>query len=480
MRSISLISAIAFLITLLMAGPSPAGSDPELKALKKELKAQGPAAIMRDDFPFKSGNGNSLVSPTRYHNSVKLLGEGETAFEERFRLISEARESILIQTYIFTGDFIGKKTAELLKERYRDGLDVRLVVDAYTKFVYGTRMMYRDMEYSGVKVGGYEPVIFVGWSGKEMLSVDEINMRFHEKYMIVDDAFAIVGGMNIADEYARWGTDPGDKWRDQDVLLSGPVVADIRDAFEKNFEFFMQRRKAREELLKPVWYRAWWRKVLEVFKPRDKADADRPGPKVEGWQDDDAAVRFMRSRPREDETYIFQTYRFLIKSAKQKIIIENAYFVPQKRIQRDLIRAAERGVDVTIITNSEATNDVYQMQPIVRHCYLPLIQAGVKIYEWQGETQGKGSLHSKFAIFDDQISVIGSYNIDPRGEKLNSEDAVVIQSYKVAAALEDYIDERDMPISKRIGLGQAQLWRDPSGLQGKFKLMFGKTFEEWY
>jgi cardiolipin synthase len=123
---------------------------------------------------------------------------------------------------------------------------------------------------------------------------------------------------------------------------------------------------------------------------------------------------------------------------------------------------------------------VFQMHPLVRHSYYPLIKAGVKVYEWQGIVKGHGSLHSKFAVIDDRICIIGSYNLDPRSKILNSEDAVLIYSEKAAFELATFVIEEDIPRSKLISLEKAKEWRNPKDLGRQFQLLFALALEDWW
>jgi putative cardiolipin synthase len=414
---------------------------------------------------------------------VLLLCRGDNDFAIRHKLLKKSHRSILIQTYIFSNDPVGRKVGKILKKKRSRGLDVRLIIDAYTKFKPADRLLYYDLERSGVDVAGFEPIYFSGMSETSVFWVDEVNQRFHEKYFIVDDFAAVVGGRNIADEYANYGNDPENQWRDQDVVLTGPIVQDVRNAFEENHQFFIEREETRPALISPPWWRRLWNKISSR-KPDIKRRKDSPESRSEfkflEFTAEDVPARFLRSRPRLNETYIYQAYIYLIRSARRSILIENAYFVPDKDLMNALADAAGRGVDVRIITNSEETNDVFQMQPITRHSYLPLIQAGVRVYEWQGIIPGHGSLHSKFAVIDDEISLIGSYNLDPRSKFLNSEDVVLIYSEEFAGKLVQFVRDHDLAHSELISLEQARKWRNPQDLAEQFKLIFSLTLEDWW
>jgi len=447
-----------------------------------EFPPIGPAAIFGDGFSFFHPGGAAdpvSIPPTRCGCGVKLLSRGEDSFFWRDLMLKAAESSIRVQTYIFTADKTGRHVADRLIRKRRHKLEVRLIVDAYTKFKFSDRRMYANLELEGVSVMGYEPIYLLGVINKSILNVDEVNKRFHEKYWVIDDRAAFLGGTNIADEYARQGRDPENMWRDQDVLLTGPVVSDVAAAFDQNYLYFKERRMLRLPANRPsLWARLWWA-LSRTGPPPEEPGVSRALP-VGEMTDPRAAVRFIRSRPREREDFIYQAYLFLFQSARESILIENAYFVPNGPIIEALKQARARGVDVTVITNSMATNDVEGMQPVTRYFYLPLMEAGVSIYEWQGDHPGHGSLHSKFAVIDGRVSVIGSFNLDPRSIYLNSEDVVLIDSEKAARELEAYAREVDMKNSARVSMEQAKKWRDPQDVRQRFRLMFGMALEDWY
>ncbi|HUT53956.1 MAG TPA: phosphatidylserine/phosphatidylglycerophosphate/cardiolipin synthase family protein [bacterium] len=467
------------LLAVIFAVPSLS----EPAAPPEPFPSSGILSIFRDDFPFFSPDGEVSpvsVPPARLGCGVKLLNRLEDNFALRFRLLEQARRSIKIQTYIFTGDEVGHRVADALVQKQRGGVDVQLIVDAYTKFHSEDREMYLDLEKKGIAVLGFEPVYLLGTANHQVLSVDDVNKRFHEKYWVIDGHAALLGGTNIANEYARYGDDPDKKWRDQDVLLTGPVVADVAAAFDSNYEYFLARREHRLPTNQVEWWVKLWWKIFRKAPPPPAAPAAPAALDVGELTAADVPVRFIRSRPRFHEDYVYQAYLHLLRNARQDILIENSYFVPNHAFTNSLLEAARRGVEITVITTADSSNDVPGIQPLIRYSYLPLMEAGVKIYEWAGDHPGHGCLHSKFAIIDGQVSVIGSFNLDPRAVYLNSEDVVLIASQQVAGELREFVDTVDLPASHEVTLDQAREWHDPKEVSAKFKLYFGIALEEWY
>jgi phosphatidylserine/phosphatidylglycerophosphate/cardiolipin synthase-like enzyme len=472
--------ALAASLALAVLIAVPSFSD---QAAPEQFPSSGILSIFSPDFQFFSPDQEvSPVSapPPRLNCGVKLLCRLEDNFALRFSLLDQARRSILIQSYIMTGDDIGHQVADALVKKAREGIDVRLIVDAYTKFHREDRAMYLDLEKKGVAVLGFEPVYLLGSYDRQYLSVDDVNKRFHEKYWVIDGQVALLGGTNIANEYARYGDDPDKKWRDQDVLVTGPVVADVAAAFDSNYQYFLKRRQSRLPTNQVEWWvRLWW-KITGKTPPPPGNPPEAAPLEVGPLTDENVPVRFIRSRPRFHEDYVYQAYLHLLSHAQKSIIIENSYFVPNHAFTNSLLEAAARGVKITVITTADSSNDVPGIQPLIRYSYHPLMEGGVKIYEWIGDHPGHGCLHSKFAIIDDQVSVIGSFNLDPRATYLNSEDVVLIDSEKTARELTQFVETVDLANSREVTRQQAEEWHHPEEISSKFKLQFGIALEEWY
>jgi putative cardiolipin synthase len=423
------------------------------------------------------------LPPAREGNEVQLLINGEAAFAARHRLLSEAKRSIYVQVLIFKADTTGRALADALIARKKadPSMDIRVIVDAYANIQdVGAQLMYTRMKNAGIEVEGFE-AFYLHWLNE--LNLDDWlagNKRYHEKYWIIDGEKAVVGGMNIGDEYARCSTDPALIWRDQDVLIAGPIAGDVERAFLDNFAHFKAIKAAKPVAFNSDAYWALYRKLpggkalLERAlsaqqKVRDtledaKTWADCDGRPVESPRLDDVTVRFVRSRPRTGEQHIEQLYLDLIGSAQTRVLIENAYFVPSPAMVDALAAAAQRGVQVQVINNSRATNDLPPVTIAGRLRYLKLVDAGVEVYEWHGERFGEGTLHAKHAVFDERVSIIGSYNLDPRSLRLNSEDVVVIVDARIGAALWEYGQTKDLPMAERVSREQALAWADPAQL----------------
>jgi cardiolipin synthase len=144
-------------------------------------------------------------------------------------------------------------------------------------------------------------------------------------------------------------------------------------------------------------------------------------------------VRVVQSNPEIDGLVgtTDKLYLRAIETAQKSITIENAYFLPPPELREALAAAAKRGVDVKVMTNSKASNDMGFVSDAARHFYDDLLEAGVKIYEKHG-----GTLHSKTATFDGQYSIVGSVNLNGRSKNTDAEVAVAVQDEGTARQLE--------------------------------------------
>ncbi len=464
-------------------------------------------------------------------NWVALLPNGEISFSMRIKTIMAADTSIRIQALTFQGDESGLYIAQILKYKRAQGLDVRVFVDALSNQNYQTKKMYFDLQQHGIMVEGYE-ILGLEWlnetsfgsSDPFVRSVDP-NKRFHEKMWIVDGetdhGIAIVGGLNIGNEYFRIDfSNPSRYWRDQDVIIRGAVVQDIVAAFDRNYKY-LQTLKKKRGIADADRYWNSTKDVLDELGNWDmtKGLFDAFGKLKMSYETDarlkqrvayiaelpfrpiykPARCRFFQNRPRLEESYITQAYLKLIQDAKKEILIANAYFVATEPLIDAIKDAARRCVKIVIITNSLETNDLPEITIIGRSHYTQLLEvnqeaavkecpsgtAGVQIWEWQGRKAGtiersQGTMHSKYAVFDRTVSLVGSHNLDPRSERLNSETAIICESKPLAKQLTDFFEQNDLSFSKRITMETTKKHEIPSGTAHWLRKQFGKLFEDHF
>ena len=440
---------------------------------------------------------------------IAVLPNGDDSFAARIQALKNADTSIRIQALIFTGDESGLYIAELLKEKKAQGLDVRVIVDAMSNPGPQTQWMYFDLKQHGIEVEGYE-TFYLQWLNEMPVAshdaADEItnpNKRYHEKMWIIDGktdhGVAVVGGLNIANEYFRIDPqNPSRYWRDQDVIVKGDVVKDMVATFERNFEYFLKIKESRGIFNTNIYWEAT-RKVMENTTKVDMNHItdERLNENVRELADkqlelkyETAKCRFFQNRPRFGETYIEQAYLKSIKAAQNEILVGNAYFVASAAFVETVKEAARRCVKVIILTNSPETNDLPMLTIVGREYYddilavndEPAVQAcdggGVQIWEWQGRRtnateQSEGTIHAKYAVFDRRISIVGSYNMDPRSRTLNSESAIVFENEDLSRQLADMFYENDLDFSKKITLQDTQAFSESADAVYQLQKEFG-------
>ena len=443
---------------------------------------------------------------------IAMVAGGEDSFATRMRMLASATRSIRIQALIFTGDEAGLRVAEVLKEKRRQGLLVHVIVDGASNLSLQTQWMYFDLKQHGIEVEGYDalglqlvnelPIPFVS-------SNQDPNKRYHEKVWIVDagtpNAQAVSGGLNIANEYFR--VDPADVpryWRDQDVVVRGAVLADLTAMFDRNFAHFKQLKAERGGGTDAAWEAtlAILRRTGTPAIPfTQREDLRRAVAALEARpasRDFKAArCRWFQSRPRLRESYIQQAYLKLLEGAKREVLIANAYFVPTASIKLALQRAALRCVRVVVLTNGAKTSDTPGMNLLGRGHYADLLEvntsagikacpnrdAGMEIWEWRGRRAGdpqptQGLMHSKYVVVDRTLSLVGSYNLDPRSESLNSESAIVYENPELTEQLARTFLDQDLVTSRRISAEEAARFERPDALLQRLKMKLAGLFED--
>jgi cardiolipin synthase len=381
----------------------PRGQPPQLQGAHGPLSAaQSQAVLARlaargqptDIFERHLALEEAIVgSPLTTGNQVLLLQDGPATYRAMLAAIAGARDHIHMETYILEDDEIGRQFAQALIDKQRAGVQVNLMHDSVGSF-NTPAAFFKRLTDNGVQVLDFNPVnplaTRVDW---------ELNQRDHRKLLIVDGRIAFLGGINISSVYsggsARRGAPArpaGPAWRDTDLQLRGPVVAE----FQKLFLAAWAQQHG-PVLLPRIWY---------------------PPPETAGRQ----VVRAIGSSPEEPFSLIYATLLSAIASAETSVHLTNAYFAPDPQLMAALTAAARRGVDVTLIL--PAKTDSWLVFHVGRGYYAELLQAGVRIFERRDVI-----LHAKTALIDGVWATVGSTNLDWRSFLHNHElNAVVLGS----------------------------------------------------
>lgn len=388
-------------------------------------------------------------------NAITLLINGRSSFRRRFDLARRARDKIWLQTLLYYDDETGNQLADILIERAQGGVDVRVISDDAFSFSRKSGI-FRKLENGGVKVLINNPLL------QHPLKA---NFRSHQKMFVVDDEVAIVGGMNIANDYAM-GEIQEYGWRDNDVEARGPVVARISDLFESNWEALT---------LDKDWEKGQPEKK-EVKKKQEKApilphrETLIPGPLPWYFSVPPAfsnvRVRFVKTFPitsKDDD--ILDLFTAYMKVCQKEVNFESAYFIPTPGLKKAIIDACKRGVKVKILTNSVESNNHPNAGYAGRANYEEVMNAGAEIYEWRGAQ----TLHSKVSWFDGFAVTLGAYNLNSRSNSLDSEDVIAIEDRRVSQLMKKVLD-KDFSRARKVTFDDLNRWRSTFGERLKLDL----------
>lgn len=378
-------------------------------------------------------------SPLTTGNAVQLLLDGPATYRAMFAAIGSAKDHINLETYILEDDEVGQSFAQALINKRQLGVQVNIIYDSVGSF--GTSPDYfKKLTDSGIQVLEFNPVNPLA-SRKSW----ELNQRDHRKLLIVDGATAFLGGINISSVYSggsskksrQADTDSRLAWRDTDLQLQGPVVAE----FQKLFLETWAKQKG-----SPL-----------------TAGNFFPPPRSPGTQ----LVRAIGSSPSEATSQIYATLLSAMASAKTSIHLTNAYFAPDPQLLATLEAAVARGVKVKLILPS--VSDSWLILHAGRGYFERLLRAGVQIYERRGVL-----LHSKTALIDGVWSTVGSTNLDWRSFLHNDELNAVILGVDFGHQMQAMFD-KDLAASHLITLEQWQ--KRP--LDVRLKELFARIWEYW-
>ncbi len=378
-------------------------------------------------------------SPLTTGNEVLLLQDGPATYRAMLAAIEAARDHINMETYILDDDEVGQRFAQALMAKQQQGVQVNLIRDSA-----GTRgtpqAFFDELAATGIRVLEFNPlnplVARKAW---------ELNQRDHRKLLIIDGRTAFLGGINISSVYSggsfsqksRTRPDGSLAWRDTDLQLRGPVVAELQKLFIATW----QAQKGIPLASK------------DYFPPLENA----------GRQ----VVRAIGSSPEEPYSLIYATLLSAIANAETSVRLTNAYFAPDPQLLAALEAAAANGVDVKLILPSQT--DSWLVFHAGRNYYERLLRAGVKIYERRGVI-----LHSKVALIDGVWATVGSTNLDWRSFLHNHELNAVILGTEFGNQVQAMF-AKDLAESDAITL---ERWQQRS-LDLRVKELFARAWEYW-
>jgi cardiolipin synthase len=320
------------------------------------------------------------VFPPVSGNGVEVLIDGAEVYEAIERAVSTARHHVHLLFYMWRADATGRRLLEAVVGAARNGVQVRVLCDAVGSWSLSQGFLAPLVDAGG-RVAFFMPTRFL----RRSLTV---NFRNHRKLVVVDGRVGYTGGVNIGNEYTK-------NWRDLGVMLSGPVVAQLQEVFADDWFF-----ATGENLAAADFFAASGARVPEGEQPQ------------QAWTE--AVCAIVAGGPDTRFSTTHDSLFIAINRARRRILITTPYLVPGPAMLAALRTAAFRGVDVQLLV--PRTSDVPFTYLAGRSYYPDLLSGGVRVFEYL-----KGTLHSKLWLFDDDLSVVGSANLDTRSFRMNFE-----------------------------------------------------------
>jgi len=358
-------------------------------------------------------------------NRARLLNNGDAFFPAILEAIRRAQHSVNVELYIFAKGRIGEEVTEALCAKARQGVAVRVLVDAVGSRTGG---LDQRMTAAGVKFRRYKPVTIP--------TITKTGDRTHRKIVTVDGRIGFTGGFAVDDRWLGNARHPGE-WRDVVVEVEGPVVHQLQRAFCENWLY-----ATGEVMDGPAQF--------PVLLPVGDLQAQTVG------------------SSRTSQLSLAKLHYYLpIQAARERIWIANAYFLPDRDFRRALSAAARRGVDVRLLLPGRHT-DLKTVRYASRYDYRPLLEAGVRIFEYRPTM-----MHSKVMVVDSQWTSIGSINFTARSMKAQAEANLAIYDGDFARGVEAVL-EQDFRQSEGLDLA---VWRR-RGLCDRLKESYFRLYKD--
>ncbi|MBA8760687.1 cardiolipin synthase [Staphylococcus coagulans] len=348
------------------------------------------------------------VSFLSENNHVKTFTDGHALFEKMKQDLKAAKTYIHMEFYILNLDGLGKSVLEILKDKAKEGLEVKLLYDAVgSKQLRKSKL--KDLTEAGVEVEAFfhaKIIPFVNF---------RVNNRNHRKNVVIDGDIGYVGGFNVGDEYLGLDEKMG-YWRDTHLRIQGDGV----DALQLGFIHDWNSQVADEYQLD----------YSERYFPENAR------------KDGQVAMQLGLSGPNRDWPQLEFAYLKMIMNAKSTIYMQSPYFVPDVGFVNALRIAAKSGVDIHLMIPNKPD------QPFVHWATLTtvalLMYEGVNVYTYEN-----GFIHSKMMVIDGEVASVGSANMDARSFKLNFEVNALIYNQDIAESLISAFKE-DLKVSKQL------------------------------
>lgn len=364
---------------------------PELRKGESFIPSPGAASLLEASELVERAYTRASGAPLVEGNAVRLLKDGAANYAAWFAAIRAARKAVFFENYIIEDDEVGGELAEALIDRAGAGVKVRMLHDWLGSLAGATRRYWRVLAAAGIDVRRFNPPRIdspVGWL-----------CRDHRKTLSVDGEVAFVTGVCVS---RRWLGNPArgvPPWRDTGIEIRGPAIGDVERAFAE------------------VWKAAGGNIPAEELS--DPAALPHVG---------DVSLRVVADVP--SKARLFRLDQLIASAAKRTLWLTDAYFVGFTPYVQALCAAAQDGVDVRLLVPS--TSDIMLVGAFSRAGYRPLLEAGLRIFEWNGSM-----LHAKTAVADGRWARVGSSNLNLASFISNYEIDVAMEHVGLAREMEE-------------------------------------------
>lgn len=365
------------------------------------------------------------------------MPSGSESFAKRWELIDAARSSIDLVTFSMMRDSTSYRMRDALLEKLRQGVSVRIVIDDAVLHTTFSSSIINALANAGAETVRYHRVFRDLMPNlREKRRIHQVvskvkyklKRRFHEKYMVVDGRQAILGGINWGNKYAFGGLKPK-AWRDTDVYLTGPVVADVERQFIKSF-FLYQAMESEYHARNEAGFdrEGHYEEARRHAADHIEQNREKYFPPLSPTGDE--RIRYIPNKP-YDESFLPITQAFLamFRQAREYIYWGCHGIRPPRIVAETLAEAVERGVEVRLITNSRKSSRTLMawglfgfMYSDCSHYFRWLVERGIRVFEWQKP----GAFHSKNLVIDGVVGSVGSYNIAEGSTFHHTESNVVV------------------------------------------------------
>ncbi|EDY85113.1 hypothetical protein VDG1235_4748 [Verrucomicrobiia bacterium DG1235] len=330
-------------------------------------------------------------------NTTRFLPKGTDAYDVLIDSIQSAKTSIDITTFILSHDAVGRRVIKELSKKAKEGVEVRLLLDAIGS--WGKKTLYMlDLEKAGGRIERFMPVFPISFPGAT-------NLRNHRKIAIFDKSSAIVGGRNIGREYMGPTPSKG-RWTDFGVYFSGPAVTALNTIFEEDWAFASRKR-------------GYTPKPLATVPPIENGDS---------------VIEIMASGPDTPGDPFYEKVLASIQEAEKAITIVTPYFIPDEVLLRSLTVKARTGKRVTLIVPKRSNHRITDLAR--KHFLRELNEAGAHILTYEREM-----MHGKAMLIDDSMAMTGSANMDLRSLFVNYEVAAFFYTPSDIKEVENWIQD---------------------------------------